>query len=174
MGIPFRVSKSRIKESSSTSTGKTPSHLVKNNALRKAQDVAARTSSGIVIAADTVVSAEGKIIGKPKNIADAFFTIKLLTRKPQWVYTGLAVIDIDRQNTYITHEKTKIYMYPLTDRQIRRYLRNTSPLDKAGSFDIQGRGGIFIDRIEGCFYNVVGLPLAKLARILTKIGIEIF
>ena len=174
MGIPFRVSKSRIKESSSTSAGKNPSHLVKNNALRKAQDVAARTSSGIVIAADTVVSAEGKIIGKPKNIADAFFTIKLLTRKPQWVYTGLAVIDIDRQNTYITHEKTKIYMYPLTDRQIRRYLRNTSPLDKAGSFDIQGRGGIFIDRIEGCFYNVVGLPLAKLARILTKIGIEIF
>jgi septum formation protein len=65
-------------------------------------------------------------------------------------------------------------MLPLTDGQIKSYFKKVSPLDKAGSFDIQGLGGIFIDRIEGCFYNVVGLPLSKLAKLLKRAGVEIF
>ena len=65
-------------------------------------------------------------------------------------------------------------MYRLTDSQIRNYFKKVSPLDKAGSFDIQGLGSVFIDRIEGCFYNVVGLPLAKLAKLLRKAGIDVF
>ena len=115
-----------------------------------------------------------KIIGKPKNIEDAVKTLKLLAKKPQFVYTGLAVIDVDNNKTYTAYEKTKVYMCPLTDKEIRAYFKRLSPLDKAGSFDIQGLGAIFIDRIEGCYYNVVGLPLAKLARILKKTGIDIF
>lgn len=172
IGLKFEVATSRIKEDRRLRGG--CSELVVGNALKKARDVARRHGSGIVIAADTVVLVGRKIIGKPKSIKDAFRTLKLLSKKPQWVYSGIAVIDIDRGKVYIDHEKTRIRMYPLTDAEIRRYFRKVSPLDKAGSFDIQGMGGIFIDRIEGCFYNVVGLPLAKLARILKKAGIDIF
>ena len=148
--------------------------LVTGNAVRKAKDVAKRFDSGVVIAADTVVLAGRKIIGKPRDIEDAFCTLKLISRKPQWVYTGLAVIDIDNKKVLTDHERTKIYMYRLTDRQIRKYFKRVSPLDKAGSFDIQGLGSIFINRIEGCFNNVIGLPLAKLAKMLKRLDVDLF
>jgi septum formation protein len=168
IGLDFRVVGSRVKERRVLKTD--CPRLVIENALAKARDVAARCKKGVVVAADTVVLAEGRIIGKPRSVRHAFNTLKLLSRKPQWVYTGLAVIDIETGRIFTDYEKTKIYMIPMTDSDIRSYFRKTSPLDKAGSFDIQGLGGIFIDRIEGCFYNVVGMPLAKLANILKKIN----
>ena len=172
IGLKFTVAGSSVKESRKLKGA--CAKLVIANALLKAKDVAKRYDSGIVIAADTVVLVGTKIIGKPKDLKDAFRTLKLLSRKPQWVYSGLAVIDIDNHKILTSYEKTKIYMLPLTDDQIRDYFRMVSPLDKAGSFDIQGLGSIFIDRIEGCFYNVVGLPLAKLAAILHKLGVNVF
>jgi len=172
MGLKFSVRVSRAKESRILKTN--CSRLVIKNALGKARDITRRLKKGVVIAADTMVLVDGKIIGKPKSIKNAFKTLKLLSRKPQMVYTGLAVIDSESGKTYTDYEKTKVYMIPLSDGDIRNYFRKTSPMDKAGSFDIQGPGGIFIDRIEGCFYNVVGLPLAKLARILKKIDPDIF
>ncbi|MCK9614749.1 MAG: Maf family protein [Candidatus Omnitrophica bacterium] len=172
IGLKFSVYVSGAKETHSLSKG--CHHLVVKNALIKARDAAKRFNAGVVIAADTVVLANNKIIGKPKNLNEAFKTLKTISKKPQWVYTGLAVIDIDKNKIFTDYEKTKIYMLALSDRQIRNYFKKVSPLDKAGSFDIQGLGGIFIDRIEGCFYNVVGLPLAKLAKLLKKAGIEIF
>lgn len=171
-GLKFDVVEPRAKESRSLRG--TCAKLVIDNALAKAEDASRKFDSGVVIAADTVVLVGKKIIGKPKNLRDAYRTLKLLSKKPQWVYSGIAVMDIDARKTFTDYEKTKVYMYPLADSQIKNYFRKVSPLDKAGSFDIQGLGGIFIDRIEGCFYNVVGLPLAKLARILRKTGIEIF
>ncbi|MEI8348654.1 MAG: Maf family protein [Candidatus Omnitrophota bacterium] len=171
-GLSFKVAVARVKESHSLEKG-CPA-LVMENARKKAEVVAGRFSSGIVIAADTVVLVGNKIIGKPRNMQDAFRTLQLLSKRPQWVYTGLAVIDIDNKRLRMDYEKTKIYMYRLTGRQIRNYFKRVCPLDKAGSFDIQGLGGIFIDRIEGCFYNVVGLPLAKLAKMLSKMGLDIF
>lgn len=172
IGLEFLVAESHVKENRSLK--KRCSDLVVENALRKAENVAKRFDSGIVIAADTVVLVGKKIIGKPKNMSGAFKTLKLLSKRPQWVYTGLTVIDIDNNKIFTAYDKTKIYMYRLNDEQIRNYFKRVSPLDKAGSFDIQGLGGIFIDRIEGCFYNVVGLPLAKLAKILEKVGVDIF
>ena len=86
--------------------------------------------------------------------------LKRLSHKPQWVYTGIAVIDKDKNKTLVAHEKTKVYMDRLGDEEINNYFAQVYPLDKAGSFDIQGFGSVFIDRIEGCFYNVVGLPMA--------------
>lgn len=165
-GLKFETVESGVKERRILKKG--CGDLVIGNALRKARDVAARFDSGIVIAADTVVLAGRKIIGKPKNIKDAFTTLKLLSRRPQWVYSGLAVIDIDNNKTFTAFEKTRVYMRRLSDSQIKDYFKRQSPLDKAGSFDIQGPGGMFIERIEGCFYNVVGLPLSKLAKILKK------
>jgi len=148
--------------------------LVMDNARRKALDVASRYVSGLVISADTVVLVGDKIIGKPKNMRDAARTLRLLSRRPQWVYSGLAVLDIATGRLATDFEKTKVYMHPLTDEEIKSYFRRTSPLDKAGSFDIQGLGGIFIRKVEGCYYNVVGLPLAKLAKILKRFGVDIF
>ena len=168
IGLSFQSVKSNVEEERQLK-GRC-ADLVVRNALEKAKDVAKRFNSGIVIAADTVVLVNRKIIGKPKDIKDALKTLKLLSRKPQWVYTGLAVIDIDNDRILTDYEKTRIYMSRLSDREIRDYFKKVSPLDKAGSFDIQGLGSIFIERIEGCFYNVVGLPLAKLFKMLKKIG----
>lgn len=172
IGLKFSVYVSKAKETHSLSKG--CGSLVVLNALAKSKETARKFNTGVVIAADTVVLANNKIIGKPKNLDEAFKTLKTISKKPQWVYTGLAVTDIDNNKTFTDYEKTKIYMLPLSDSQIRNYFKKVSPLDKAGSFDIQGLGGIFIDRIEGCFYNVVGLPLAKLAKLLKKADIEIF
>jgi len=172
IGLKFQVAGSRVKENRVVETS--VSGLVIGNARKKAADVAKRYGSGIVIAADTVVLVGKKIIGKPKNIPDAFRSLKMLSRSAQWVYTGLAVIDIDNDKIFTAYEKTKVYMCPLSDAEIRSYFRKISPLDKAGSFDIQGMGSMFIDRIDGCFYNVVGLPLAKLRKILKRLEIDIF
>ncbi|MDP3791674.1 MAG: nucleoside triphosphate pyrophosphatase [Candidatus Omnitrophota bacterium] len=172
IGIEFTVATSDVREKRVIKT--TCGELVVENALLKAKDVAKRFDSGIVISADTVVLVGKKIIGKPKNMKDAFETLRLLSRKPQWVYTGIAVIDIDGKKIYTDFDKTKVYMYHLSDKQIKNYFNRVSPLDKAGSFDIQGFGSVFIDRIEGCFYNVVGLPMAKLSKILNKAGVDVF
>lgn len=172
IGLSFSVTHSRVKESRRLTRG--CKNLVISNALKKAKDVAKKYPKGIVIAADTVVLSGKKLIGKPKNIKDAFKTIKMLSKRSQWVYSGIAVIDIDEKKIYTASEKTKIYMHSMSDEQISNYFQKVSPLDKAGSFDIQGLGGMFIDRIEGCYFNVVGLPLAKLARILEEIGVKLF
>lgn len=172
IGFKFQVAASHVEEKKSP--GKRCGDLAKENALLKARDVARRFDSGVIIGADTVVLARGKIIGKPKSMKDAFKTLKLLSQGPQWVYTGLAVIDIDNNKVFKAYDKTKVYLYHLSDRQIKSYLKRAPVLDKAGSLDIQGVGSIFISRIEGCFYNVVGLPLDMLARILKKTGIDLF
>jgi len=172
IGLKFKVIASSARESRRLKGG--CAELVTGNALRKARDVAQRVNSGVVIAADTVVLVGKRIIGKPKDIKDAARSLKLISRSPQWVYTGVAVIDIDRGKTFTTHEKTKVYMYRLSDEQIRDYFKRVPPFEKAGSFDVEGPGSIFIDRIEGCYYNVVGLPLAKLAKILSKVGVRVF
>lgn len=172
IGLRFVSARPDVKEDMRLSRG--CAELVIRNARRKAEDVAARFDSGVVIAADTVVLSGKRIIGKPKDLDCAFKTLKLISRRPQWVYTGMAVIDIDNGKVLTDFEKTKIYMYRLSDRQIRNYFKKVSPLDKAGSFDIQGLGSIFINRIEGCFNNVIGLPLAKLAKMLKKIDIDLF
>jgi len=172
IGLRITVAESKFEEK--RTIRRRCSDLVIENALAKAKEVAKRFDSGIVISADTVVLVGRKIIGKPKDLKDAFKTIKLLTKSTQWVYTGVAVLDIDRNKVLTDYEKTKIYMYKLSDQQIKNYFKRVSPLDMAGSFDIQGLGAIFIDRIEGCFYNVVGLPLAKLAKMLKRLGVDIF
>ncbi len=172
IGLKFTVRASNVREKRIIKTN--CGALVTENALLKALDVAGRRKTGIVIAADTVVLVGKRIIGKPRSIKEALRTLKLLSRKPQWIYTGIAVIDIDKNKRYTSFDRTKVYMYRLTAREIKNYFKRVSPLDKAGSFDIQGFGSVFIDRIEGCFYNVVGLPMAKLAKILKKAGVYVF
>ena len=172
LGLTFKVFSSRFKEEKMS--GKSYAAIVKGNALNKARDVAERVKGGVIIGADTIVVQDGIIFGKPKDLKDAHRMLKRLTRKPQWLYTGIAVIDKDSGKTKVSYEKTKVYMDELNDREIDNYFSYVSPLDKAGSFDIQAKGAFFIRRIEGCFYNVVGLPLRKLYIMLKEFGIKIF
>ncbi|HQJ15971.1 MAG TPA: Maf family nucleotide pyrophosphatase [Candidatus Omnitrophota bacterium] len=155
--------------------GETFASIVKQNARAKALAAAHKVSAGgIIIAADTIVADGRTIYGKPVNLADAHRMLKKLSGRPQWIYSGVAVYDTASRRMLLSHEKTRIYMDRLTDKEIDAYFSYVSPLDKAGSFDIQGKGAFFIRRIEGCFYNVVGLPLRTLYRMLQKMGVSVF
>lgn len=197
LGLNFIVKPAAVKEEDRITQG--VSHLVKHNALLKARHVAfmldpslknkvkktshqyrvkADSTSGIkqsiVIGCDTVVySARGNLILKPKHMAHAKSQLKELMAKPHWVYSGLAVIDLESRREWTVVEKTKVFMRPLSDKQIIAYYRRMNPLDKAGGFDIEGLGAAFIYRIEGCFYNVVGLPLASMTRLLKECGVDV-
>ncbi|MCG2713834.1 MAG: Maf and M48 domain-containing protein [Candidatus Omnitrophica bacterium] len=169
-GLKFKILPSNIKEQ--VSRGKLSySQLVQKNARNKATDVAARVPEGIIIAADTICVQDGKIFGKPKNMQDARRMLKRLSSKPQSLYTGLAVIEKGKgkDKLIVDYEKSKVYMDKLSDAQVNNYFNQVSPIDKAGSFDIQGKGAFFIKKIDGCFYNVVGLPLGKLYQIFKKL-----
>ena len=170
-GLKFIVKPSGTEEIQKIKT--TCQALVKENALLKARDVAEKIKEGLVIGADTVVyDGEKTLIGKPKNLADARRILFKMFAKPHWVYTGIVIIDVESGKTLVDYERTKVFMYPLTRQEIDRYHGHISPLDKAGGFDIEGRGGTFIRRIEGCYTNVIGLPMVKLRIMLKEFGIE--
>jgi len=172
-GLKFKIIPSRIKESHRITSS--CSHLVKYNALLKARDVASRLKEGIVVGADTLVYGGGvRLVGKPRHFKDAKRILKILFSRPHWVYTGLAIIDVKSHKTVVDYEKTKVFMNRLSDKEIKRYHTKMFPLDKAGGFDIEGHGALFIRRIEGCYTNVIGLPMAKLRKILKKFGIHVF
>jgi len=191
-GLKFKVIPAKIKENKNIGN-LSYAALVKNNALDKAKDVARRVKEGVIIGADTIVVQDKKIFGKPKDLKEARLMLRRLSGKPQWLYTGIAVIDKpphqlvyskvdfpnwcggkDKQKVMLASEKTKVYMDKLTDKEIENYFAYISPLDKAGGFDIQGKGAFFIRRIEGCFYNAAGLPLRKLYLMFKEMGIKIF
>jgi len=172
-GLKFKVISSKSKEERMAGH-LSYAALVKRNALTKAQNAADRVKNGIIIAADTIVVQDKKIFGKPRDLKDARKMLKRLSLKPQWLYTGIALIDKDKNKELLDYEKTKVYMDRLTDKEVDSYFRQASPLDKAGSFDIQGRGAFFIRRIEGCYYNVVGLPLRKLYLMFKRLNIRLF
>jgi len=170
LGLPFVICPSAVKEIHDSRHS--CSTLVKTNALLKAQDIARNQSQGIVIGSDTLVTlGKNKIVGKPRTLDEAKKNLYELSRHPSWVYTGVAVIDVTQKRKIVDYEKTKVLMQPLSKKEIDRYYQKMSPLDKAGGFDIEGHGSQFIRRIEGCYFNVVGLPVAKLAQMLKKMGV---
>jgi septum formation protein len=169
--LPFVVRRSGAQEIMKIKTN--VADLVKENAFIKALDVAEETKEdAIVIGADTVVYAKGKLVLKPKDLKEAKKNLKELMSAPHWVYTGVALIDTSTGKTLVEYDKTKVFMTVLNDQEIDRYHKEVPPMDKAGGFDIEGRGGLFIPRIEGCYFNVVGLPLAKLGQMLKKFGVH--
>ncbi len=172
LGLKFTVCPSAVQEDHQVRNS--CSRLVKHNACLKARDVAARFRKGCIIAADTVVYQRHKgLIGKPGNLKEAESVLRFLCRHPHWVYTGVAVIDVAGNREFVGYEKTKVYMQPLSDQEIRRYHRKIFPLDKAGGYNIEGRGALFINRVEGCYTNVIGLPLAMLRGMLKKCGVTV-
>lgn len=167
--IAFTVLSSAVDET--PLPGETPPDLVLRLAVAKAELVAARAvGPAIVIAADTVVALEGAIFGKPRTSEDARQMLERLSGRTHSVITGVALIrlpDVERREFV---EQTQVHFTSLSNDEIVQYLSSGEPFDKAGSYAIQGIGGRFIPRIDGCYFNVVGLPLARLYRELAALG----
>jgi septum formation protein len=125
----------------------------------------------VVIGADTVVHLDGSLLGKPADPADAARMLRLLAGRTHQVYTGVSLACSDGQGVEACAE-TQVRMRPLGAAQIDRYLASGEPADKAGAYGIQGAGALLIEGIEGCYYNVVGLPLALLSTLLEKAGYD--
>ncbi|HXL04484.1 MAG: septum formation inhibitor Maf [Firmicutes bacterium] len=172
IGLRFEVVPSRIREDDVAFEG--PVDKVRSLSRTKAQHVAELVKDKVIIAADTVVVLGEDILGKPENQDDAKDMLNLLSGRWHHVVTGLTVLDTYTGASCTSHEVTAVRMKELSPFAIRAYVKSGEPLGKAGAYAIQGRGGMFIESIEGCYFNVVGLPLAKLVNIFCEIGINIY
>lgn len=169
LGLKISVVKSRVRESKFDL--RKPEKLAKNLALAKAREAARKVGEGIIIGADTVVVLRGKVLGKPKDGREAEAMLRKLSGRTHEVITGLVVIDASTGRKTIDCVRTKVKFRGLTEEEISGYVATGEPLDKAGAYGIQGRAGVFVEKIDGCYYNVVGLPLARLAEILKDYGV---
>ncbi|MGL4874996.1 MAG: Maf-like protein [Clostridium sp.] len=123
----------------------------------------------IIISADTIVSFNNKVLEKPKDEEDAFKMLKQLSGNLHQVYSGISIYNTKTKERITESLKTEVRFSSLTDKEIWDYIKSGEPLDKAGAYGIQGLGGVFVEEIKGCYYNVVGLPLNKVAKILKEI-----
>jgi septum formation protein len=153
--------------------GLTPVDLVMFHSREKAADVAGKLDEGIIISADTIVVCEGDILGKPNGVADAKMMLKKLSGKKIQAISGITVMDIGTGSEITEHEITDIQMRQMSDSFIRKYINTGETEGKAGAFAIQGKGAVLVERIEGDFFNVAGLPLFRLSLILEKFGIDV-
>ncbi|HXR34186.1 MAG TPA: Maf family protein [Verrucomicrobiae bacterium] len=168
-GISFAVVSSAVDET--PYPGETPQTLAQRLADVKADLVAARAvGTAIVIAADTVVALDGQLLGKPRSTDDARRMLEQLSGRTHSVHTGVSLVRLPDAERLHFVETTLVTFSKLTADDISQYLATEEPYDKAGSYAIQGRAGRYIPRIEGCYYNVVGLPLAHLLVTLRELG----
>ena len=147
----------------------TPAQLVEELARQKALEVSAEAEADdVVVAADTVVAIDGKVLGKPHDKVHAAQMLSALSGREHTVYTGVAV---KRGETLLVeHEATQVRFRPLTEREIDLYIQTGEPMDKAGSYGIQGYGALLVEGIRGDYFNVVGLPICRLGRMLAQVG----
>ncbi|WP_233516789.1 Maf family protein [Paenibacillus curdlanolyticus] len=161
------------------------SQVVENLALRKAEAVVATlqhealadrggSGSSLVIGADTIVVLDGEVLGKPVDKQDAIAALSRLQGRAHEVFTGVALVDSATGQRSVKHQRTQVWMKPLSTERITRYVETGEPMDKAGSYAIQGLGATNVERIEGCYFNVVGLPLSLLSDMLADYGINVY
>ena len=168
-GLDFLVRAADIDET--MDSGRAPFEEVARVSRLKALAVE-RERDDVVIAADTIVVCGGTVLGKPRDEADAFRILSLLSGRDHEVMTGMTVV---RDDTVITHtEVTKIHFRELHPDEIRAYIATGEPMDKAGAYGIQGGAALFADQMEGDYYNVMGLPVCRLAMILRSLGLPIW
>ncbi|MBU3108245.1 Maf-like protein [Clostridium gasigenes] len=154
----------------SVRVGKNIEEYVIEIAEGKAIDVIKNINEdAVVIAADTIVTLDNKILGKPKDENHAFEMLKLLSGKTHRVYSAVVVINTKNKKVEKKCLYTEVKFSEITDEEIKQYIETREPLDKAGSYGIQGYGGIFVEKINGCYYNVVGLPLNSLNKMIKNV-----
>ena len=144
-----------------------PNEVVMELASIKAKDIYKKSEKqSMIVGADTVVACQGQILGKPTDEADAKRMLTMLSGQTHEVYTGVCVIEDGKTKTF--YEETKVTFYEISDEQIDYYIKTGEPMDKAGSYGIQGKAAVFIKGIEGDYYNVVGFPIARFLQEITK------
>jgi septum formation protein len=168
-GLDFIVRVADIDET--MDPGRAPFEEVARVSRMKALAVS-REPGDVVIAADTIVVCEGKVLGKPRDESDAFRILSLLSGRDHQVMTGMTVL---RDDEIVTHtEVTKIHFRDLHPEEVSAYIASGEPMDKAGAYGIQGGAALFADQMEGDYYNVMGLPVCRLAMILRTFGLPIW
>ena len=187
IGLEFEICPAKGEE---IITKTIPEEVVMELSKQKAEEVAAMVSSYgenhkeittpsdiLVIGADTVVAYDGKILGKPKDEADAKAMLTMLSGNTHSVFTGVTLVLIDksgRAGELVFYEKTDVKMHEMSEEEIDRYIATGEPMDKAGSYAIQGKCAIYVAKIDGDYNNVVGLPITRIYQELKKIGIDIY
>jgi len=171
IGLSFTVAPADVDES--VLPGESPEAYAVRVALDKARIAAERAAEGIVIAADTIVVVGYIILGKPSGPADARRMLSMLSGRGHEVITGLAVVDAATGRFTVRTSATQVWFRELSDREIASYVATGEPLDKAGAYGIQERGALLVERIEGCYSNVVGLPLSLLGEMLREFGVSL-
>jgi len=168
-GFSFVVVSSAVDET--PIPGESPSELVQRLADAKAELAAARAvGPAIVLAADTIVTLDGRIFGKPRTTDDARHMLETLSGRTHAVVTGVTLIHLPDAERRSFVESTLVHFAQISAEEISRYLATEEPHDKAGSYAIQGRAGRYIPRIEGDYFNIVGLPLSRVTQALTELG----
>ena len=169
IGLSFTVAPEDIDEN--VLPGEQPEAYAARVALDKARIASQRAGEGVIIAADTIVVIGDSILGKPADAHDAKRMLAMLSGKEHRVVTALAVMDATTAKSVTRTSVTKVWFRDLSDREITDYVATGEPLDKAGAYGIQERGALLVERIEGCYSNVVGLPLSLLGELLREFGV---
>ena len=166
-GFIFTV---KVSDAEEIITEKEPDKIVRELAFLKAKAVAASEEDALVIGADTIVAAEGKVLGKPHSREEAFSRLSMLQGKTHQVYTGVALFTkkAEKETQKVFAEKTEVTFYPMTEKEIWDYIDTGEPMDKAGAYGIQGRAAVYVEKICGDYNNVVGLPVARLYQELKR------
>jgi septum formation protein len=170
LGVGFVLDPSGVAEDAFS--GEAPERHVERLAWAKASSVASRHRSGTVLGADTIVVLDGSLLGKPTDPADAVRTLRAIRGRWHDVVTGLALIRSSDGVGIVGHERSRVLIRDLPDGEIEEYVRGGEPLDKAGSYGIQECGAAVVERVDGCFYNVAGLPVSRLCRLLEELGLR--
>jgi septum formation protein len=153
--------------------GERPSVYATRAARDKARVVSAKHKTGVVIGADTIVVCGGRILGKPADRGEGREMLERLTGRWHEVITGLSLVDLDARRTHSGFGRSRVHFRRLTADEIRWYLRTGEYADKAGAYAVQGYAALFIDRIEGCYFNIVGFPVATFERLCRRLGYDL-
>lgn len=171
IGLKFKVEPSDYEEE--IKSGLEPHELVRQISIKKAKLVAARHKDAIIIAADTIGVIGNKILNKPHTENEARKMLKEISGKPHSVITGFTILDTATNKILSRTVNTRVYIKKLTKQEIDAYVKTGEPLDKAGAYAIQGLGAVIVERIEGDYYNVMGLPLNTLTEALKEFWIKV-
>lgn len=171
LGLDFEIVHPRIEEI--PEENETPKQFAERCSLDKAKEIE-HNHKGLIIAADTIVVLNNRIIGKPRDPEHAFETLKQLSGKKHTVITGITVIDSETGKTITDSESTDVWITKLKDSEIKMYLDTFEPHDKAGAYAAQGKGALLVEKVEGDFFNVVGLPVFKLFQLFKKLDVNMF
>lgn len=172
LGVPFRVVPADIDEA--TPNGYPPEQVAITLAREKALAIARNEQNGIVLGADTIVVCQGEVLGKPRHANEAMQMLSQLNGREHQVFTGVALLEVVNGNVVREQSDvvcTRVWFRQVSEDHLRRYIATGEPIDKAGAYGAQGYGSTLIERIEGCYFNVVGLPVSRVCTMLEAWGV---